>query len=316
LIGVVPFFVMADRNDLGGISIPLHPQLNQAAVFVYDGGAGGAGLCDLAYHQAEELFARTLSIIATCPCESGCPACVHSPKCGSGNRPIDKASAFFIMNLIQRSAAGPSEAGVRIPEKRIEIGAPEEKTRSLSSDPDSVPYFGVLDLETQRSAQEVGGWHLAGKMGISCVVVYDSRKDDYLEFMEDDIPGLIEHLMGFHYVVGFNIKRFDYLVMSSHTNFDFSRLKTLDILEDVHQKLGYRLSLDHLAGATLGVAKSGNGLMALEWWKQGEIRKIIDYCKMDVEITRDLFLFGKENGYLLFKNKAGHSVRLPVDWHC
>ncbi|MFH2065498.1 MAG: DEAD/DEAH box helicase [Pseudomonadota bacterium] len=316
LIGVVPFFVMADRNDLGGISIPLHPQLNQAAVFVYDGGSGGAGLCDLAYHQAEELFARTLEIIATCPCESGCPACVHSPKCGSGNRPIDKASAYFIMNLIKRSPGGYPENSIRIREKKIEAGKPEEKTRSLPSGPDTVPYFGVLDLETQRSAQEVGGWHLAGKMGISCAVLYDSRKDEYLEFLEDDIPSLIEHLTGFHFVVGFNIKRFDFLVMSSYTNFDFSRLKTLDILEEVHQKLGYRLSLDHLAGATLGVAKGGNGLMALEWWKRGEIRKIIDYCKMDVEITRDLFLFGKEKGYLIFKNKAGHPVRVPVDWRC
>ncbi len=316
IIGVVPFFVMADRNDFGGISIPFHPQMNQAAVFVYDGSPGGAGLCEIAYDQAEELFLRTMQIIETCPCETGCPACVHSPKCGSGNRPIDKASAYFIMDRIQKRTVPDRNDVVRIPEKKIEILPVKEKTDLPVFRMDADAYFGVLDLETQRSAQEVGGWHQARKMGISCAVLYDSQKDQYLEYMEDNIPGLIDHLMDFQYVVGFNIKRFDYLVLSRYTNFDFSKLKTLDILEEVHHRLGYRLSLDHLAGATLGVQKSGDGMMALEWWKKGEIRKIIDYCRMDVEITKNLFLFGQREGYLLFRNKAGDSVRLPVGWGC
>ena len=83
-------------------------------------------------------------------------------------------------------------------------------------------------------------------------------------------------------------------------------------LEKVHERLGYRLSLDHLATETLEVKKSADGLQALRWWKQGKIREIIDYCKIDVKITKDLFLFGKTNGFLLFKNKAGSRVRVPV----
>jgi DEAD/DEAH box helicase domain-containing protein len=174
--------------------------------------------------------------------------------------------------------------------------------------------FGVLDIETQRSAQEVGGWHKAADMGISCAILYDSKSGHYFEFMDDRISDLVRHLGELDLVIGFNIKRFDYRVLSGYSDFDFSALNTLDILEKIYERLGYRLSLNHLTEATLGVQKNADGLQALEWWKTGEIRKIIDYCKMDVKITLDLFLFGREKGYLLFHNKAGNIVRIPVEW--
>jgi len=115
-------------------------------------------------------------------------------------------------------------------------------------------------------------------------------------------------------VVGFNVKRFDFRVLAGYSDFNFEQLPTLDILEDVHNRLGYRLSLDHLAKVTLGKKKTADGLQALQWWKQGRIREIIDYCTADVEITKDLFQYGKTNGYLLFTNKAKKTVRIPVNW--
>ena len=99
-IGMFPLIVMTDRNDLGGISIPYHPQVGSAAVFIYDGIPGGPGLCRQAFHRAKDLLDVTLRAIQTCSCETGCPSCVHSPKCGSGNRPIDKASAIFILKVL------------------------------------------------------------------------------------------------------------------------------------------------------------------------------------------------------------------------
>jgi len=309
MIGVIPFFVMADRNDLGGISIPFHPQIHHAAVFIYDGIPGGAGLSMTAYRRAEDLLDRTLEIIKTCPCDSGCPSCVHSPKCGSGNRPIDKASAFTILNQLRIEKPFHVKArAVRTlssMKKQDVPSAPKQKKRIR---------FGVLDIETQRSAQEVGGWHKAADMGISCAILYDSKSGHYFEFMDDRISDLVRHLGELDLVIGFNIKRFDYRVLSGYSDFDFSALNTLDILEKIYERLGYRLSLNHLTEATLGVQKNADGLQALEWWKTGEIRKIIDYCKMDVKITLDLFLFGREKGYLLFHNKAGNIVRIPVEW--
>ncbi len=172
--------------------------------------------------------------------------------------------------------------------------------------------YGVFDLETRKSAQEVGGWHRADRMGISVAVLYDSELDEYITFREHDIPDLVEHLKRLDLVVGFNNKRFDNMVLSAYTSFDLNRLPTLDILEEVKNRLGYRLSLDHLGEQTLNAKKSANGLMALKWYKQGRIDKIIKYCKKDVEITKDIFLFGFRNQYLLFKNKAGKKVRCPV----
>ncbi len=306
-IGIFPLLVMTDRNDLGGISIPFHPQVGSAAVFVYDGVPGGAGLSRQAFRHADELLAHTLKIIKTCPCESGCPSCVHSPKCGSGNRPIDKAAAIFLLDRLKTVTKSFNVVGQSIKRKKRKIQKFKEKKLENF-------HVGVLDIETQRSAHEVGGWHKADLMGVSCAVLYDSKEDRFFEFLEDQVPRLVEHINRLDLVIGFNIKRFDFHVLSGYTDFDFGNLKTLDLLEDVHNRLGYRLSLDHLAKVTLGAKKSADGLQALRWWKQGRIREIIDYCRLDVEITRDLFLYGKKNGYLLFNNKAGNTVRIPVNW--
>jgi DEAD/DEAH box helicase domain-containing protein len=330
-IGIFPLLVLTDRNDLGGISTPHHAQSGGPAVFIYDGVAGGAGLSRQAFFKAESLLQYTFNAIKDCPCETGCPSCVHSPKCGSGNRPIDKASALFILQEMIRpngkitrtdslkypevfSQAKRSPKNIRLKRKRRVRISPETEAVISTGAPEAAADFCVLDIETQRSAEEVGGWNRADLMKVSCAVLYDGTRDVYLEYLEHQISDLLNDLNQFHTVVGFNIKRFDYRVLSGYTDFDFSGLNTVDILEDVHQRLGYRLSLDHLSKATLGAEKTADGLMALKWWKEGKIRNIIDYCKVDVQITKNLFLFGKINGYLLFTNKAKQMVRLPVNW--
>lgn len=322
-IGIFPLLVMSDRNDLGGISIPFHEQAGMAAVFIYDGVPEGAGLSRQAFDKADRLLEYTRRIIEQCPCETGCPSCVHSPKCGSGNRPIDKTAALFILNQMKRQSVMAPEPAGTLSAPVPEVAGPTDTVRAaggcpLQKPPEIVPEtpdrFVVLDIETQRSAQEVGGWNRADLMRVSCAVVYDSFDDRFYEYLDHQIPQLTEHLTEAGIIIGFNILRFDYHVLSGYSDFNYHRLPTLDMLDVVYQRLGYRLSLDHLAKETLDVNKSADGLQALQWWKQGRICDIIDYCRMDVKITRDLFLFGKMNGYLLFKNKSGHKVRIPVEW--
>jgi DEAD/DEAH box helicase domain-containing protein len=392
VIGMFPLLVLTDRNDLGGISTMLHPQIGSAAIFIYDAVPGGAGLTRQAFQQAGSLLKHAFDVIRACPCETGCPSCVHSPKCGSGNRPIDKASALAVLDRLaflfhtesfeseaprgksptrqshygdgalkglpakantggrsHRSADGMKSLGALsagdhvgkpcrptgktdTKTSRFKPGSKTKRrvrwtakpalnqtdqsgeTNGSKTDLTEGTAFGVLDIETQRSAQEVGGWHNADRMLVSCAVLYDSKEDAFLEFLEDQIPLLIEHLAGLDLVVGFNIERFDYRVLSGYSDTDFRVLPTLDILSEVHRRLGYRLSLGHLAEVTLGIPKTADGLQALRWWQEGRLREIIDYCKHDVKITRDLYLYGKNKGYLLFKNKAGNTVRIPVDW--
>jgi DEAD/DEAH box helicase domain-containing protein len=325
MIGIMPLLVLADRNDLGGISQPAHPQLSAPAVFVYDGIPGGVGLSGQAFQAAGELLRRTREAIASCKCELGCPACVHSPKCGSGNRPLDKGAALLLLDaLLQGSQPDPAgdregsgqqaPGGLRESDTAEAPLPPSGGESSGKARPETVQRYGVLDLETQRSAREVGGWHRADRMGVSCAVLFDGEKGDFLVYRESELHSLVQRLRGLDLVVGFNLHRFDYRVLAPYSDFAFQELPTLDILAYVHRRLGYRLSLDNLAGATLGVCKTGSGTQALQWWKQGQTQLIADYCREDVRLTRDLFRFGRSNGYLLFRNKARSLVRLPVQW--
>lgn len=311
-IAIFPLLVLCDRNDVGGIAHPFHEQLSKAAIFIYDGYPGGVGLARKAFEKIDELLHLTQKALSDCPCELGCPSCVHSPKCGSGNRPIDKQSALEILAALRQNdttAAGRIEAGTIIapdfrasgPEKKIARAEPPAR-------------YGVFDVETQRSAAEVGGWHRADRMGISVAVLYDSAADCFKTYRENEIPELIRDLQTFDLVVGFNNKRFDNRVLSAYSVFNLASLPTLDIMEKIANRLGYRLSLDRLAEHTLGVKKTANGLQALQWYKEGRMNEIIRYCRQDVKITRDIFLFGLKNRFLLFQNKSGAVVRLPVDF--
>lgn len=350
LIGICPLFVLTDRNDFGGISIPFHAQVGAAAVFVYDSIPGGIGLTRLAFKMADSLIIQTYELIASCPCETGCPSCVHSPKCGSGNRPIDKAAAVFILDQLtakkkrlvktRSPVAAPLKGGAfskminsskttassthPVPSitttaadtasAMILSPSPPVLESALSYSGNNLIKYGVLDIETRRSAQEVGGWHNAHKMGISCAVLYDSKTDAYISFLEDQIGRLIDTLKQLDLIVGFNIRRFDYRVLSAYTTEDMADFPTLDLIESVHRHLGYRVSLDNLAIASLGEKKTADGLQALRWWQEGNISDLVTYCKKDVEITLAIYRFGQNNGYVLFHNKAGQAVRVPVDW--
>lgn len=304
-ISMMPLLVLADRNDLGGLSTMFHPAAGQAAIFIYDGVPGGAGFCEQAFDRAEQLLQHTQQAIEQCACKSGCPACVHSPKCGSGNHPIDKQGAAALIALMRRNRPPrPGDDAAMMP-VHPSVAARATPRKKMG--------YGVFDLETQRSAQEVGGWHQAHRMKVSCGVVYDARTDRFDVYPEAHIDALIEHLQALDLVVGFNSKRFDYKVLSGYSDFNFHRLPSLDLLEAVHRQLGFRLSLDHLAEATLGVNKNGSGLDALRWWQEGRMDKIIDYCRMDVRITRDLYLFARDNGYLLYRERGGTDLlRVPV----
>jgi len=96
-IGILPLFALCDRNDIGGVSTPLHPDTGRAQVFIYDAYPGGIGISEKGFDMIDELWQATLNVIAECPCQEGCPSCVQSPKCGNNNKPLDKAAAKVIL---------------------------------------------------------------------------------------------------------------------------------------------------------------------------------------------------------------------------
>jgi DEAD/DEAH box helicase domain-containing protein len=96
-IGILPLFALCDRNDIGGVSTPLHADTGKAQIFIYDGYPGGVGIAERGYDLINDLWEATLRVIEECPCQDGCPSCVQSPKCGNNNKPLDKNGAKMLL---------------------------------------------------------------------------------------------------------------------------------------------------------------------------------------------------------------------------
>jgi DEAD/DEAH box helicase domain-containing protein len=112
-IGLLPLFATCDRWDIGGVSTAMHADTGRATVFVYDGHPGGAGFSERAYAAATDWLTATREAIASCACESGCPSCVQSPKCGNGNEPLHKAGAVRLLDVLLAGAPALEVAGSR-----------------------------------------------------------------------------------------------------------------------------------------------------------------------------------------------------------
>ena len=171
----------------------------------------------------------------------------------------------------------------------------------------------VIDIETKKSFQEVGGPENLKMLGVSCAGVYFYNTDSYYAFEEHEMSLLEEKLATCSRIIGFNIHHFDLPVLSAYLNMDRLRtIPTLDLFEEVVKKLGHRISLNSLATATLGAKKSGNGMQALQWYKEGKIEEIKKYCLEDVRLTKELYEYGKLHGKLFF-NSYFKDDKMPVE---
>jgi DEAD/DEAH box helicase domain-containing protein len=175
----------------------------------------------------------------------------------------------------------------------------------------NIVYF---DLETQKSAEEVGGWNNISRMGMSVGVTYSSARGEYKIYGEKQIDDLIRELQRADLVVGFNNLRFDYEVLHGYTPFDLRQLPTLDMLMELQNTLQHRLSLDSIATATFGVEKTAEGMQAIEWFKQGRLIDIAEYCCYDVKITRLVHEFGVHNRQVHYTNRFGKKLSVAVNW--
>jgi DEAD/DEAH box helicase domain-containing protein len=172
----------------------------------------------------------------------------------------------------------------------------------------------VFDLETQRSFQDVGGRSQMRDLGMSVGVVYSFRDDRFVSYFEREADALIDALLAAELVVGFNLLGFDYEVLKGYRDAPFAEIRTLDIMVDLHAKLGFRPKLDSVTQATLGAAKSADGLQALTWFREGRLDLIEKYCIDDVRLTRDVYLFGRRNRNVLVSRFSGGPITVEVSW--
>jgi DEAD/DEAH box helicase domain-containing protein len=175
----------------------------------------------------------------------------------------------------------------------------------------NIVYF---DLETQKSAEEVGGWDKISQMGMSIGVTYSTARGEYHIYGEKQVNDLIQELQRADLVVGFNNLRFDYEVLHGYTALDLRQLPTLDMLVDLQNKLQHRLSLDSIATATFGVEKTAEGMQAIQWFKEGKLLEIAEYCCYDVKLTRMVHEHGVHHRRLHYHNRFGKKLTVDVSW--
>lgn len=178
----------------------------------------------------------------------------------------------------------------------------------------NIVYF---DLETQKTFDEVGGRNNIAALKLACGVTWSTERNDFAVYWEKDAAALVAELKAADRVIGFNIVNFDYEVLKPYTPADanaFRAFRTTDMLTDIFRALNFRLSLDSLAKATLGAAKTADGLQSVEWFRAGELDKVAEYCKADVDITRRVYEFGRDNGFVYYYSKLGSKLKVAVSW--
>lgn len=188
-------------------------------------------------------------------------------------------------------------------------GTAELSASKLTEDKRLVFY----DVETQKRADEVGGWDRADLMLISIAVTF-SEADGFKVWYEKDTRDMIRYMSEFDLVVSFNGNNFDSKVLSHYGDVSTLNQRSFDVAEYLSARLKHRIRLESVATATLGTGKSADGLLALQWWKEGRVDEIIEYCKQDVKVLKDVVEFGIEHGYILYNDTEQNAVKVAVEW--
>ncbi len=173
----------------------------------------------------------------------------------------------------------------------------------------------VLDLETKRTFDEVGGREHLDQLEVTVVGVFDYGTEEYIIFEEREIGKLQNLLINASLIIGFNHISFDMPVLQPYLSLDVKTLPLFDIMVDFQQRVGHRISLDSIAQATLGVGKTGHGLDAIRYYREGKMKELKEYCLNDVKVTKEVFDFGIANGKISYMSKFGNQKKdLVVDW--
>jgi hypothetical protein len=157
----------------------------------------------------------------------------------------------------------------------------------------------VFDIETSNIFQDVSSNDpIALDMSVVCIYDYETNK--YSSFTKETINELWPILEKADMLIGYNSDHFDIPILNKYYSGDLAKIKSLDLLKEIKNSLGRRIKLDTVAEATLGRNKTGHGLEAIVWWRNGEKQKVIDYCIEDVKITKDIYEYAIKNNCLKY----------------
>jgi len=177
----------------------------------------------------------------------------------------------------------------------------------------------VIDVETKKLFSEISSRKPAdlGVSYVGALMVDESgnyKSGDYVGFFENEISGLWPIMEKADRIIGFNVIEFDLPALSGYYQGDFSRFSVLDIMAEIEKVVSHRISLQAVAMSTLNEGKSGSGLSAVQYWREGRLDELAKYCRQDVEVTAKVFEYGAKNGHLTFKNKWNEEKKVEIDF--
>ncbi len=168
----------------------------------------------------------------------------------------------------------------------------------------------VLDVETKYTFREFSE---PKQLGISIAVIYDYATQQSYSYFEQDLSKMFGKMENASYLIGYNINSFDMQVIQGYYPGNVAQFLTFDILDDIKEKIGRRLALNDVISATLGVKKTGHGLMAIDYFKEKKWDELREYCTHDVLYTKDLFDYGVEKGEIFYLDEIGKQS-IKVNW--
>lgn len=173
----------------------------------------------------------------------------------------------------------------------------------------------TFDLETKNIFQDVGS-NDPTDLDVSVVCIHDSDTDQFTSYFENEFNKLWPIFEQADMLITWNGDHFDIPLLNKYYPGDLTRIKSLDLMKEAQKVLGRRLKLDTVGEATLGKNKTGHGLDAITWWRNGELDKLVSYCIEDVRLTRDLYDYAIKNKHLKYKDLGGiRELKLdPTNW--
>lgn len=159
----------------------------------------------------------------------------------------------------------------------------------------------VFDIETSNVFQDVAS-NDPSALDMSVCCIYEYETDKYSSYTKETLNEMWPKFEKADMIIGFNSDHFDIPILNKYYSGDLTKIKSLDLLKEIKNSLGRRIKLDTVAEATLGRNKTGHGLEAIVWWRNGEKQKVIDYCIEDVRITKDVYEYALKNKLLKYKD--------------
>jgi DEAD/DEAH box helicase domain-containing protein len=169
----------------------------------------------------------------------------------------------------------------------------------------------TFDIETSNTFDEVGSAS-AADLDLAVICIHDSETGEITSYLQEDLNKLWPIMEKADALVGWNSDHFDIPLLNKYYEGDLTKIKSIDLMNELKKSCGRRIKLDYVAQATLGEAKSADGLQSIIWWRQGKIDEVIEYCKQDVNVTRKIYDYAMKNKSLKFI-KDGQTSEFEID---